>query len=211
MSKRIFIFLIALFMVAVILFSVWQRIMPDPVAPGTIATAGGKEMSIEISNATTYFHYLQGDPEWAEEQIGGSGETIGHVGCTLCSVATAVSELGHVINPSVLNQNLIQHSGYTERGWLIWSVVPGATDNFAEVVYCNEPTFQQIDTCLENGEFPIVKIFLPGPIPHWVAVVGKKGKDYLVKDPAVRSRKIVALSSRAPVIHALRYVKRKKK
>lgn len=211
MSKRIFIFLIALFMVAVILFSIWKKVSPDPLAPGTIPTAGGKEMSIELSDSKYHFYYLQGDPEWADELIGGSDETIGHVGCTLCSLATAVSELGHVINPSVLNQNLIANRGYTDRGWLIWGAVPAATDNFAEVVYCNEPTFRQIDDCLEKREFPIVKIFLPGPIPHWVAVVGKKGKEYLIKDPAVSGQKIVNLSIRAPAIHALRYVRKREK
>ena len=209
MSKRIFISLITLLMVVIISFSLWKRVMPDPLAPGTIPTRGGKEMTIQVSNGKSY--YLQGDPEWSEEKIGGSGETIHRVGCTLCSVAMAVSDLGHEINPSVLNRNLIDNGGYTDRGWLVWGAVPAATDGFAEVVFCNEPTFKQLDQCLERGEISIVKIFLPGPIQHWVAVVGKKGNEYLIKDPAVRSRKIVKLSSRAPAIHSIRYVKRRKK
>jgi len=209
MSKRIFISLIAVFVVTAISFSIWKRVMPNPLAPGTISTSGGREMSLRNSEGKTYF--LQNDPEWGEEKIGGSGETIGQVGCTLCSLAMAVSDLGHEIDPPTLNNNLIAHSGYTGQGWLIWGAVPASTDGFAEVVYCDKPTYRQIDTCLEKGEYPIVKIFLPGPIQHWVTVVGKDGDEYLIKDPAVRTKKIVKLSSRAPAIHALRYVRRKEK
>ena len=181
--------------------------IPKTNEPGTIPTVGGKAMSIRIADAEPYF--LQGDPKWADEKIGGSGETIGWVGCTLCSLAMAICDLGQKIDPPTLNKNLISQNGYTERGWLIWGAVPPATNNFAEVVYCNEPTYQQIDACLEKSQFPLVKIFLPGPIPHWVVVIGKDGQEYLVKDPAVKSRKIVKLSTRAPAIHALRYVKKK--
>ncbi len=207
MSKRISILLIGAFMVTTVSLLVRERLMRYPIAPGTIPTLGGKEMSIQITDDKIDYYYLQADPEWGEERIGGSGETIRQVGCTLCSLATAVSSLGHEIDPSALNQNLIQYAGYTERGWLVWGAVPAATNGFAEVIYCNEPTYQQLDSCLEKREFSLVKIFLPGMIPHWVTVVGKEGQEYLVKDPALSGRKIVKLSTRAPAIHALRYVR----
>jgi hypothetical protein len=35
-------------------------------------------------------HYRQHDPRWAEEKIGGFGESMGRVGCTICSLAMAL-------------------------------------------------------------------------------------------------------------------------
>ncbi len=206
MIKKILCVFVLLLVLAILGVAVWKE-RQSPVPPSTISSRGGSELL--ILNADVDPYYLQGDSRWAAETIGGSGESIGRVGCTLCSVAMAVSDLGMEIEPPVLNQKLIEGSGYTERGWMIWGAVAPATDSFAEVVYCNEPTHRRIDECIQRGEFPIVKIFLPGPIPHWVVVVGKEGNEYLVKDPAEKSRKIVKLSDCGAHIYSLRYVRKK--
>ncbi len=176
-------------------------------APGTILPSGGTSMKVLLPKAAT--HFRQRDPKWGKETIGGSSETIRAVGCTLCSVAMAVSDLGHPITPSELNANMIANNGYTEQGWMIWGAVTPATDNFAEVVVRSKPDHKTLDECLKRGEIPIVKFYLPGGIPHWVAVIGKDGHEYLIKDPAVKNPKPVKLSSRAKWIHSLRYVRKR--
>ena len=190
---------------AVVLGLKWFR--AERGNPGAISPKGGESFSIVLPNSTN--HFRQSDPRWGTQTIGGSGEYIASVGCTLCSVAMAVSDLGFFILPDELNQKLIENGGYTEQGWLIWGSVTPAVDGFAEIVVCGKPDHATLDACLKRGEIPVIKFFLPGGIPHWVAVIGKDGTEYLIKDPALKSPAPVKLSSRARSIHSLRYVRKR--
>ncbi|MFT5466846.1 MAG: hypothetical protein ACI8UO_001946 [Verrucomicrobiales bacterium] len=174
--------------------------------PGTIASFGGKNLSIRPAERGAF--YLQGDSVWGGEKIGGSGETIRSVGCTLCAIAMAATDLGQEIDPGALNEALKKNEGYTSRGWIIWSAVAPSLDDRVEAVYTKEVSHELIDTLLERGDVPIVKIFLPMGIPHWVAVVGKQGNEYLVKDPSYGPKTLVKLSARGPRIHAVRFIRK---
>ena len=139
--------------------------------------------------------------------IGGSGESIRRVGCTLCSVAMGLEAFGQRFDPKTLNAELIKENGYTARGWLIWSAVGKVTGGKVEVVVENKPSFVVLDKCLKNGWYALVKFYLPGNIPHWVLVVGKEGDDYLVKDPAYAKSAVAPLSQRARAIYSVRYLR----
>jgi hypothetical protein len=178
-----------------------------PGGSGPTASSGGVELEIPSTSGGAY--YLQGDPRWANDSIGGSGESLGAVGCTICSVATAASDLGYAIDPKELNARLIRQGGYTDRGWLIWGKISAATEGAIFVEVCDSPSREGIDACLQSGGIPIVKIFLPGGAPHWVAVVGKSGREYMVKDPLSAGKKVRKLSDIAKTIVSVRYVRKR--
>ena len=43
-----------------------------------------------------------------------------------------------------------------------------------------------------------------GLVPHWVLIVGKDGREYLVKDPLDSSKTVTRLSMRSEKIEAIR-------
>lgn len=173
-----------------------------PLPP--IPARGGASFKLLIDRPPS--HYLQADPRWASETIGGSSEPLSAVGCTLCSLAMALNRVGVAIDPPTLNRALKSNAGYTERGWVLWSAVAPASGDRARVHYHSRFDHGTIDRALRQRCLPIVKFILPGPVPHWVAVVGKSGTDYLVRDPLDPKQKPVPLSKLTTQIQALRCI-----
>ena len=81
-----------------------------------IAPCGGASFQ-NFANIETPF-YLQRDPRWKDQTVGGSGESLGKVGCTVASLAMALHHYGLAMTPAQLNESLKAHSGYTFRGRL---------------------------------------------------------------------------------------------
>jgi len=176
-----------------------------PVAgPGPIPSSGGERFS--VTNAAVQPVFLQKDPRWAEDTIGGSGESVAAVGCTLCCVSMALAGYGIERPPGVLNEALKQAGGYTDRGWLDWEMVERVAGERVQVRVAHYPSHVEIDRALRDGHCAIVKIMLRGVLQHWVLVVGKRGKEYLVKDPLGTGDRLDKLSALAPEIHSLRLV-----
>lgn len=182
-------------------FRIWQaRSAPH------IAVTGGKPMSVRLPVKGA--HFMQDDPTWAREKIGGSAESIRSVGCTLCSVATAAQFMGESVDPKTFNRELIANGGYTDQGWLVWPAVAKVFQKRVEAVMTTAPSHETLDSALEQGQYPIIKFILPAGIPHWVVIVGKEGLDYLIYDPLVAIAEPVPLSHRASAIYSVRIVKR---
>ena len=80
-----------------------------------IPAKGGEAMTVGVMMTP---HYLQRDPRWADETVGGTGERLARVGCTVCSLAMALDYHGMTATPKELNHFLKEHDGYTLRGWL---------------------------------------------------------------------------------------------
>lgn len=202
--KRLILSLIPLLIIAsagVWGYNVWKaRSTPH------IAVTGGRSISLRLPRAGP--HFMQNDPRWATDKIGGSGETIRGVGCAMCSVASAALHLGEKTDPGTFNQSLISTGGYTTQGWLVWSAVTEVFEQRIEVSVLSHPSHAAMDRALERGEYPVVKFILPAGIPHWVVVVGKEGQEYLVQDPLVASAEPVPLSSRASGIYSVRVVRK---
>jgi len=184
---------------------IWRRFRDAPDIPA-IASTGGVELDILASGEGAY--YLQADRRWASDAVGGSGERLSAVGCTICSVAMAATHLGHNVTPQELNAKLITAGGYTDRGWLIWSKIHNATDGRIGVRVPSRMTHADLDDAIQSGAVPVVKFFLPGGIPHWVAIVGKSGQEYLVKDPLDSRKRISPLSNKTKKIVSVRYVEK---
>lgn len=172
-----------------------------------IAVTGGKPLSLRLPFHAP--HFLQSDPRWQAEHIGHSQtETLGAVGCTLCSLTTAAITLGEDTDPPRLNKMLTAAGGFTPQNWLVWSAVGAVFEKRLEVVVHNSPSHSALDAALERGEYPLVKFFLPMGIPHWVLVVGKEGQEYLILDPALGRAEPLPLSTRATGIYSLRVVRK---
>lgn len=150
--------------------------------------------------------YSQNDPRWDKETIGGSSEKIANVGCTLCSVAMAITGLGSEMTPKELNAALKEHGGYTDEGWLIWDAVSDANPAVT-VSVASQMDHPLLDGALRDGAYPIVKFWLPSGVPHWVVIIGKEGQEYLVLDP-LQDASAVPLSSRTQKIEAIRLVRK---
>lgn len=153
-------------------------------------------------------HYLQRDPRWGNETIGGSAERLARVGCTLCSLAMALHHYGAETTPKELNDFLKRNNGYTIRGWLKWESVSGFTGGKVEMDYIGRPGFGRIDGALKNNHPVIAKVYINGVIPHWVLIVGKDGNEYLMRDPLGDGRTVGRISDYDSRIYAIRTLKR---
>src|SRR5436190_12368681 len=168
-----------------------------------IASSGGAPLYIApISGA----HFLQRDARWSKTTIGGSGETIAKVGCTICSVAMAFDVCGMKTDPEQLNAALKKEDGFTSSGLLKWDAVTAVSKGKIKVAYLGKASYEVIDDALKNGKQVIAKIFLNNVVPHWVLIVGKEDGEYIVRDPLKETP--VKLSSRGSAIHAIRVLKR---
>ena len=135
-----------------------------------VSSSGGRSLSIPAKPDTA--HFLQTDPRWADDRIGGSEQPIAAVGCTICticticSIAMAASRLGVEITPKNLNARLIHAKGYTDRGWVIWREGETASDKRIAVRVSNRLTHADIDDALEAGRVLVAKFFLPNGVQH---------------------------------------------
>lgn len=155
--------------------------------------------------------FRQDDPRWAADRIGQTEDRMAGYGCTISSVAMAASNLtGKEITAGELQKNLSGYDGFTDRGWLIWSALPKATNGDVEARLYRQADHTNIQSCMDSGHYPLIKIYLGGTIVHWVLIVGTTESDYLVRDPLYgnASDPPVPLSDRADKIHALRCIER---
>jgi hypothetical protein len=118
----------------------------------------------------------------------------------------ALNRLGVKIDPPTLNSALKRHGGYTESGWLVWGAVEAASDSRARAHYYSRFDHDTLDQAVRERCLPVVKLYLPDGVPHWVVVVGKSGTEYIARDPLDASRKPVPLSKLTSWIHAVRCI-----
>jgi len=166
---------------------------------------GGKDLQIMLADN---YNWQQRDSRWQAQRLGAheQGGTLGEYGCTVSAIANAVSNLGFVLTPEELNQRLTQKGGFNERGWLIWGALEAATDGKMQAMVFSSPTRTDIDRCLSEGQYPIVKYLIGGVVQHWVTVIGKQQGRYLIRDPLMDNQEPITLSSRTPIILAVRCI-----
>jgi hypothetical protein len=171
----------------------------------SIPARGGTVLHVRIAGPEP--HYQQRDPRWAGDTLGATRETIGAVGCLVCSLAMGNAALGAPVDPGELNRRLGAVQGFTPEARVIWDKLPEATGRSVAVTVHAEPSHAALDAALQRGEMAVVRFSLPSGAPHWVLVVGKEGDEYLVKDPLV-DEPIVTLTSRTASIQAVRVLRR---
>jgi hypothetical protein len=120
----------------------------------------------------------------------------------------ALTEQGIDRSPPELNRELKQAAGFTSKGWVRWPAVAQVTGGRARAEILRHPTLRAIDQALAAGNPVIVKVAPPPMIQHWVLLVGRDGRDYLMKDPLDSTSTVKPLSSLGSDILAVRVVTR---
>jgi len=192
--------------VALATFVVWRCWPPPPAkhVAGGLSPWADEAVPRFILAAETI--YLQADPQWAHEKIGGSGEELRAVGCTNCCLCMALAQHGIVLNPAELNQKLIQADGYTERGWINWDTLRDISQKRVRIDIPENPTHRDINAALAAGNPILVKILYRPGVLHWVLLVGRDGREYLMKDPLGDGKNVGVLSAYHSDILSVRIV-----
>jgi hypothetical protein len=151
--------------------------------------------------------YLQTDPRWADDKVGGSGEKMRAVGCTVCCVSMALEHCGFGIDPGRLNELLKENNGYTRRGWIRWFAVSKLADDKISVEIPDKPTAEIIDSTLSSGYPVIAKVMIGPRVPHWVLIAGREDGEYLIKDPLGNGSRLEKLSKYKSGVCSIRILK----
>lgn len=183
----------------------WRRSDSRPPALQLPAQTQLAVARFTLGDAATY---LQTDPRWADERNPGSGERLRSVGCTLCCLSMALAYHGIDLPPLVLNRRLAETGGYTENGWVKWVAVEKVASGKIDIALPQNPTHADLDAALRAGSPVLVKVFLAPGVQHWVLLVGRDGKDYLMKDPLGDGHSITPLSALRSDIYSVRIVRK---
>jgi hypothetical protein len=169
---------------------------------GAVPASGGSDLSIRLAD---HAHFQQDDPRWAAMPMGDSfGDQLGPAGCTVTSVAMAMTNLGLPFDPGQLTTALNAENGFTQRSWLVWQALPRVAKGAVRIDIHEQPALDKIDACLARGDYPIVKFYLYKVIPHWAVLVGKHQGTYFMRDPLIDEPHPVPLTRRTSVIHSVR-------
>lgn len=153
--------------------------------------------------------FRQGDERWREDLLGPTEGTLGAEGCAVASAAMVMGFYGMETDPGRLNAFLTEHAGYTEQGWIYWEKAAELVPGVARHVYEDAPSYRLIDENLLKGNPVIVRLRYPSGITHFVVIVGKRGFDYLIRDPGAGARKgVYPLREFGSGIEALRFYER---
>ena len=128
--------------------------------------------------------YFQSDPRWRGDLLGGTSGTLGAQGCAVTSASMVLGFYGMPVDPQKLNQFLKDHSGYEGQAWLRWESAAEFSPGLVQKAYEDLPSYALIDWNLLHGNPVIVRIRRADGITHFVSIVGKRGVDYLIRDPA---------------------------
>jgi hypothetical protein len=151
-------------------------------APGSISSSGGHFFTKLFQLPVADFE--QDDPRWAREYLGPTTDTLGDQGCTITSVVMVLNYYGIKSDPSVLNRFLSTHDGYDSEGLLDFDRIEEYARHRIQLAYEGLPSYEAIDRYLLAGHPVILQLTLFDGGRHFVVVMGKKGFDYLVRDPA---------------------------
>ena len=149
---------------------------------GAIPSIGGRYFHGRVEIPVPAF--AQDDPRWSDVRLGPSTDTLGDEGCAVTSAAMVAAFYGIKTDPQQLNAFLTRTGGFTGDGLIHWSRVPSIAPAHLELAYNGGPSYELIDSNLLAGNPVIALIPLPDGGYHFVVIVGKEGRDYLIRDPA---------------------------
>ena len=203
--KRLSILLVLAVVIVASAGGVWWNMYS---ALGPISGSGGlyfpKEVVIDVPQ------FFQNDPRWASDLLGPTDGTLGAEGCAVASAAMVLASYGADLDPGRLNAFVQETNGFTPQGWLYWEAASAFPPIVADHVYEDLPSYRLIDANLLAGNPVIVRLRYPNGITHFVVVVGKRGFDYLVRDPgADGARGVYPLRDFPSPIEALRFYKKR--
>ncbi len=185
--------------------ALWCRDWATVRAP--IAASGGlyfpREFVIDVPQ------FFQNDPRWGGDNLGPTDSTLGAEGCAVASAAMVLASYGADLDPGRLNSFVDKIDGYTPQGWLYWEAAAAFPPALARHAYEADPSYYLIDRNLLAGNPVIVRVRYPSGVTHFVVIVGKRGFDYLIRDPGAGGvRGVYPLEEFGRPIEALRFYER---
>jgi hypothetical protein len=173
-----------------------------PAAP--LAPSGGLYFPVTVLNDVP--HFAQDDVRWSRDRLGPTLGTLGREGCAVASAAMVLASYGAETDPGQLNKFLQANRGFTKNGWLYWEKAAEVPPSNTEHLYEAAGSHFLIDWNLLRGNPVIVRLRYPNGITHFVVIVGKQGREYLVRDPGFRHKDgLYFLSDFGSPIEALRF------
>jgi hypothetical protein len=169
---------------------------------GPISGRGGLPFLIPVRIEVP--HFLQADPRWGRDPLGPTSAPLAAEGCAVATAAMVLASYGVDTDPGRLNRFLAARGGFTGRGWLKWESAAEFDPGVAEFAYEDLPSHRLIDTNLLRGNPVIVRVRFPTGTTHFLVIAGKRGRDYLVLDPA-SSRGLYPLHEFGSPVEALRF------
>jgi len=180
----------------------WVTVWTTTASP--LAASGGLYFPRTVLHDVP--HFAQADRRWADDRLGPTRGSLGAEGCAVASAAMVLAAYGADLDPGRLNRFLQSNGGFTERGWLYWEKASEYPPAIAEHVYEDDASHFLIDWNLLRGNPVIVRLRFPDGITHFVVIVGKRGYEYLIRDPGPRHVDgLYFLSDFGSPIEALRF------
>lgn len=203
-ARRIFLILFIV-LLACVAGAIWMR---DWMAKRQLPMSGGLyfPVAVEIPGP----HFLQGDPRWGGDLLAETSDSLTDVGCAVASAAMALASRGVDTDPGRLNAFLQKtEGGYTPEGWIYWEkaaeIDPERVGSLLPH-YEDAPSHFLIDWNLLCGNPVIARVRYPSGITHFVVVCGKRGFEYIVRDPGEGGRSGLTPLSHFPApVEALRF------
>jgi len=152
----------------------------------SIASIGGRYFEHRVEIAVPAF--AQDDPRWSGLKLGLSTDTLGDEGCAVTSGAMVAAFYGVKTNPNLLDDFLTRNGGLDKEGYIDWNALPAIGPSRFKLIYNGSASYNLIDASLLSGNPVIVVIPLREGAYHFVVIVGKVGRDYLIRDPAASDR-----------------------
>ena len=149
---------------------------------GPILSSGGRYFGRRVEISVPAF--AQDDPRWGNTRLGPSTDTLADQGCAVTSAAMVVAFYGIKTDPLRLNNFLTRVGGLSEDGLIEWERVPAIAPTYLKLAYNGNASYKLIDSNLLRKNPVIAFIRLPDGGYHFVVIVGKEGRTYLIRDPA---------------------------
>jgi len=194
--------------IALLLLAAGMLWIFDWSAKRPLSTSGGLffPIAVEIPGP----HFLQGDERWGGDFLAWTSDSLSEVGCAVASAAMALGSRGIETDPGRLNAFLqTTDSGYTPEGWIYWEKAAEIDPEKASGLlphYEDAPSHFLIDSNLLKRNPVIARVRYPSGVTHFVLICGKRGFEYLVRDPGEGGRDGLTLLSAFPEpVEALRF------
>jgi len=181
----------------------WNWLIPRPVPErGGLFFPLAVELEVPL--------HRQADESWAEDFLGPTNGTLGAEGCAVACASMVLAYHEADVDPGRLNAFVQENDGYTPQGWIYWEAAAEYPPATLEKAYEHWPSYAMLDLNLLQGRPSIVRIRFPSGITHFVVVMGKKGFDYLIRDPlAEPESEPERLTKYSGPIEALRFYRKR--
>lgn len=201
-SRKALFALLCILAIAIALFA-WKHFYKRPLGIG-VPISGGTAMNTRITAPM----FKQWNPTWSKQTLGTTSSPMGSTGCTVCSLAMALSSKGFQFDPGSLNEQLTTHHAFTPAGLLIWSGVSAVTNGSLRAHLDDRPTHGTIDSQLAAGNPVLAKVLYDNRVWHWVLITGKSATEYLIHDPLSSGPEYEQMSEYPRGIYAIRYLEK---